>query len=212
MGGCPALYRAGGGNWRNQQTGGTSCCGNTDRSAEVAQARHCAEQNELNGMVTQLKDYARESTSESRIAMVQINDVLHSALELLSNPLKNATTALKVELAADLPRLQGDFYQLEQVFINLLMNACESLESSEQGIRLRTDMDPGEKANHGHHRRRRLRNDRKRVEACYRPLFQHQAKLWRNGAGRLHIQTNCGRAWRAYSLSIAAWDRVQRQP
>ena len=96
-------------------------------------------------MVTQLKDYARESTSESRIGMVQINDVLHSALELLSNPLKNATTALKVELAAELPRLQGDFYQLEQVFINLLMNACESLESSEQGIRLRTDMDPGTK-------------------------------------------------------------------
>ncbi|MCK4751310.1 MAG: hypothetical protein KAT15_29835, partial [Bacteroidales bacterium] len=41
----------------------------------------------------------------------------------------------------DLPKIKGNFHQIEQVIINLVTNACQALENKEQGITIQTTQD-----------------------------------------------------------------------
>jgi polar amino acid transport system substrate-binding protein len=42
-----------------------------------------------------------------------------------------------------LPAIRGDAQRLEQVVVNLLLNACQALPDRERGIRVATFLDPG---------------------------------------------------------------------
>ena len=77
-------------------------------------------------IVDGLKTYARaESTRNEPFA---IADCIQSALKLCTNRLKyhvSVTTVLE-----PVPRVFGDRYQMEQVFINLFTNAADAIEES----------------------------------------------------------------------------------
>jgi PAS domain S-box-containing protein len=77
-------------------------------------------------IVTDLKDYARQEQSESFRA-VDLNLVVTSALALTSAMLKKSTRNLTVQLAPEVPPVQGSFQRLEQVIVNLIQNACQAL-------------------------------------------------------------------------------------
>ncbi len=89
-------------------------------------------------IVDLLKDYAREKTPCIKHSPLQLNEVLQVAMELAGNRLKHATHGLAVSLAPGLPMVSGNFQRLEQVFVNLLVNACEALTAPEQAIRVET--------------------------------------------------------------------------
>ena len=74
---------------------------------------------------------------------MDINQIVRASLNLASNYLKKATTNQVVDLAPDLPPLRGNARRLEQVVINLLLNACDALESDEAEIRVATRRDGG---------------------------------------------------------------------
>ena len=61
---------------------------------------------------------------------------------MLGSRLKHATNRLSVRLAADLPTIKGDFQRLEQVFINLLVNACDALSDQAQAIEVSSEWSP----------------------------------------------------------------------
>ena len=54
---------------------------------------------------------------------------------LLRNEFTRDRVSLRSELASDLPRVPGDPVQLQQVLINLIMNAIEAMSSSTNGRR-----------------------------------------------------------------------------
>jgi two-component system, LuxR family, sensor kinase FixL len=58
---------------------------------------------------------------------VYINDAIREMLRLLRSDLVNRDITVQTELAPDLPVLQGDLVQIQQVVINLLMNACDAM-------------------------------------------------------------------------------------
>jgi histidine kinase len=64
---------------------------------------------------------------------VQINDVLHQAFEMFSQQLKVHGIDVVWNLQADLPMVMGDPGRLEQVMINLLLNARDAIEERWQG-------------------------------------------------------------------------------
>jgi PAS domain S-box-containing protein len=61
---------------------------------------------------------------------LDINEVIQEVIVLLRNELTRNRIHLSAELAAHLPRVEGDSVQLQQVLINLIMNAIEAMRLS----------------------------------------------------------------------------------
>lgn len=63
---------------------------------------------------------------DTQIRPIQINEVVNAALELVGPLVKNAV-GVKTELSHRLPALQADSSQLEQVLVNLILNALDAM-------------------------------------------------------------------------------------
>ena len=79
----------------------------------------------LNKIVEQILAFAR--TSEPRLAPVNLNQLLDELGLLVRHKLKNQNVAWKTKLQPNLPSIPGDATQLEQVFLNLILNAAEAM-------------------------------------------------------------------------------------
>jgi signal transduction histidine kinase len=79
----------------------------------------------LNKIVEQILDFAR--TSEPRLAPVNLSHLLDELGLLVRHKLKNQNIVWKTRLQPDLPPISGDATQLEQVFLNLILNAAEAM-------------------------------------------------------------------------------------
>jgi len=74
---------------------------------------------------------------DSRRTELDINEVIQDVTVLLRNELSRNRVSLRTDLASNLPRVQGDPVQLQQVLINLIMNAVEAMRlSTEQPRKL----------------------------------------------------------------------------
>ena len=90
-------------------------------------------------IVDDLKEFAGAEPPDFRQA-VDLNAVVQTAVRLTGNALKKATDHFIAEYAADLPVVSGHTQRLEQVVVNLLMNACQALPDRQRGIRLHTGL------------------------------------------------------------------------
>ncbi len=72
-----------------------------------------------------LLDFSRQLPS--RLKPVDINALVTELLGLVENHLSFQNVGLQKNLAPDLPPVQGDKSKLEQVFLNLFMNAGEAM-------------------------------------------------------------------------------------
>ncbi|MGB2688146.1 MAG: PAS domain S-box protein, partial [Desulfobacterales bacterium] len=91
-------------------------------------------------IVEDLKHFVRKDVSETEQS-VDINAVLQSAISLISNMINKSTDRFSVEYGRDLPSLTGNFQRLEQVFVNLIQNACQALKDLSKGIFVSTSCD-----------------------------------------------------------------------
>jgi PAS domain S-box-containing protein len=89
--------------------------------------------NRIDGIVKGLKSFSRDEPGD-RNAGLNINVVIRTAVELSESFIRKATTNFSLRLEEDIPRIKGNAQRLEQVFINLILNACQSLTSREKGI------------------------------------------------------------------------------
>ena len=87
----------------------------------------------IRDIVQHMKDFARPDTLDTDLP-INVGEVLRAALSLLHNKLKNATDHLGIDIEEHLPPVKGNPQRLEQVFINLLMNAAEALPDKNAGI------------------------------------------------------------------------------
>jgi signal transduction histidine kinase len=60
---------------------------------------------------------------------VKIRDLVYEVLALVRGELESQQVSLQVELDHELPRIMADRVQLQQVFVNLIMNAIEAMSS-----------------------------------------------------------------------------------
>ncbi|WP_321365846.1 transporter substrate-binding domain-containing protein [uncultured Desulfuromusa sp.] len=93
--------------------------------------------NRIKRIVEDLKDFARRNDS-GLDDMVDLNDIIRSALRLVDNALRKATRHFQADYASDLPCFRGNGHRIEQVVVNLILNACQALTSVDQAIELRT--------------------------------------------------------------------------
>lgn len=94
-------------------------------------------------IVTDLKDFARETPAE-RSDDIDVNEIVLKAVGLVSNLIKKSTNDFSVDYTPNPPVFKGSAQRIEQVVINLVMNACQALPDSERAVRVRTGQDPAE--------------------------------------------------------------------
>jgi histidine kinase len=99
-------------------------------------------------IINHMRQFARKTDME--MEKISINDVLVSAFEIFSQQLKVRGIALVKDMSQTLPKIHADPARLEQVFINLLLNARDAIEEKtstanraghEERITLRTYKD-----------------------------------------------------------------------
>jgi histidine kinase len=79
-----------------------------------------------------MREFGRKSDLD--IVAVQINDIINRAFEIFSQQLKVRGIHVHWDLSADLPPIEADPSCLEQVFINLLVNARDAIESAWEAV------------------------------------------------------------------------------
>jgi signal transduction histidine kinase len=79
----------------------------------------------LNKIVEQILDFAR--TTEPKLAPVNLNELIDELGLLVRHKLANQNIRLIRDLQPDLPPVMGDAPQLEQAFLNLILNAAEAM-------------------------------------------------------------------------------------
>ncbi len=102
----------------------------------------------ISALIRQLLDFSREHTAVR--GKVALTDVLQAVLPLLHGPLAKRRIALEVRVPEDLPAVRADFNQLQQVFINLLMNSIDAIamrpDGPARGGRIVIDVEGGRDA------------------------------------------------------------------
>jgi signal transduction histidine kinase len=79
----------------------------------------------LNKIVEQILDFAR--TTEPKFAPVNLNELVDELGLLVRHKLANQNIKMVRQLQPDLPAVLGDAPQLEQAFLNLILNAAEAM-------------------------------------------------------------------------------------
>jgi len=77
-------------------------------------------------IISHMREFGRKS--DMKMEAVQVNDVLRKAFEIFSQQLKVRGIEAVWDLETDLPLIAADPGRLEQVFINLLINARDAIE------------------------------------------------------------------------------------
>lgn len=83
--------------------------------------------NRASEVIRRVRALAKKTDIEK--ATLDINEVARDATTLMQRELSSHGVLLKLEFAPDLPRVFGDRVQLQQVIINLVINAMEAMES-----------------------------------------------------------------------------------
>jgi PAS domain S-box-containing protein len=76
-------------------------------------------------IIRNLLDFARQS--ESSMSHIEINKVIEAALLLVKNQINLENITLEKNLAMDLPYALGDFDKIQQVLINIILNAIQAM-------------------------------------------------------------------------------------
>ena len=87
-------------------------------------------------IVKGLLDFARQSAPKKN--KIDLNEVIERAVKVVSNQLKIKQIDLKTELENDLPNIVADANQIQQVLLNLLLNAIDAIEKKDGRIIITT--------------------------------------------------------------------------
>lgn len=90
-------------------------------------------------IVRSLLDVSRQT--QVYVESVDINTAVEDALRVLHNHSKHLAVAIEKHLAEDLPRVEGNFANLGQVFINVIKNAFQALPGGRGQVVLATRYD-----------------------------------------------------------------------
>ena len=86
----------------------------------------------ISSIVKGLKSYSRRDRGSEQ-EKCSVNDCVGAALQLCAHQLKNTTIEVDVDKADDLPPFLGDSQQIEQIIVNLIVNASHAAEEAKPG-------------------------------------------------------------------------------
>ncbi len=99
--------------------------------------------NRIARIVTDLKNFSRRSNAAERIP-VDLNTAVENAVRLTQTTLRKSGVNLVLDLSPDLPPVNANLQNLEQITLNLLINAVQAVEGRPEGrVRISTGLNDG---------------------------------------------------------------------
>jgi len=90
------------------------------------------------GIIENLLKFSRQE--KAAFAPIGINEVVDDTIALVNHQLELQQIKVKRDLAPDLPRIRGNANQLQQVLLNLLINAQDAMEGTPGSVTVSTRM------------------------------------------------------------------------
>jgi signal transduction histidine kinase/ActR/RegA family two-component response regulator len=100
--------------------------------------------NRIIKIVTDLKNFARQANVADK-KPVNINEAVENALRLIQTTVKKSEVDLTIRLDNNLPLLTGNLPSLEQIILNLLLNALQAIDHSGGRVEIATGFDKQKK-------------------------------------------------------------------
>jgi C4-dicarboxylate-specific signal transduction histidine kinase len=110
----------------------------TEVAGMLDDIEHASER--IRNIVKELRGYALDHEPGAQRS-VSVNAIVRDALRLLGKHIARATRHFSMALPDSLPPVTGNARRLEQVVVNLVLNACQALTSPDQAIRLSTGVE-----------------------------------------------------------------------
>ena len=76
--------------------------------------------------------------------LVDVNELVREMIVLLRSEANRYSISIRIELAEDLPKVMADRVQLQQVFMNLMLNAIDAMKETTDGSELTIKSEPGD--------------------------------------------------------------------
>ncbi|WCN08608.1 transporter substrate-binding domain-containing protein [Marinomonas mediterranea] len=84
----------------------------------------------IRNIVNDLKDFARAQPDEI-VHEVDLNELIKAAIRLVEKSIQKSTDQFSIHLDQRSPKIMANPQRIEQVIINLVINACDALQGSE---------------------------------------------------------------------------------
>ena len=118
---------------------------------DVNELRHVlaeivAEDKRAGEVIRHVRLLFRKGEAGRHFGNLDINEVAQDVLKLMRNDLANQGVTVQTELAENLPDVQGDRVQLQQVLLNLVLNGCEAMidrDPSQRQLLITSGMENG---------------------------------------------------------------------
>ncbi len=89
-------------------------------------------------IINRLRSLYKKSPSQREL--VDVNGIIQEILTLLKGEATGYSVAMRMELAVQLPKIMVDRVQLQQVFINLMLNGIEAMKDSGGELTVRSQL------------------------------------------------------------------------
>jgi nitrogen-specific signal transduction histidine kinase len=90
----------------------------------------------ITSIVSKLKEFSRINT-QKRIENVDVRKIVDKVVAICSGEIKRYISSFNVEIPADFPLIHTNAEYLEQILINLLINACHAADKIDASINVR---------------------------------------------------------------------------
>jgi PAS domain S-box-containing protein len=101
--------------------------------ARAAASRIATEGKRASDVIDRIRTLVKKGPA--RVEAVDVNNVVQQVLDLVQSQFRRHGIAVRTELASELPNIQGDPVQLQQVLLNLMVNAIEATAARHDGDR-----------------------------------------------------------------------------
>jgi PAS domain S-box-containing protein len=114
---------------------------NLDR-ARTAAARIDKYGNRAAEIIDRIRSFYRKSPPQREL--VDVNGIIQEMLTLLEGEATRSSIAMRTDLSSELPKIMVDRVQLQQVFMNLMLNAIEAMEDSGGELTVKSELQDGQ--------------------------------------------------------------------
>ncbi|CAB1064415.1 hypothetical protein D1BOALGB6SA_9209 [Olavius sp. associated proteobacterium Delta 1] len=87
--------------------------------------------------VSDLKNFSKQSNVAEKAPM-QINSAVNNAMRLAKTTLRKSSVQVNLSLEDDLPRIEGNLQSIEQIILNILINAVQAIDHKRGEIEIST--------------------------------------------------------------------------
>ena len=101
--------------------------------AKKAVTRLVKDADRASDIIVQVRNLTKSSSPEPE--WLVINDVISSTVALVERDIQQNQISLRMQLSENIPRVEGDRVQLQQVVLNLILNAIEAMNAVAAGSR-----------------------------------------------------------------------------